>query len=68
MLDDLMDFAAVMLVDDGRLSFWMPTANDEELLLEIPSHPCLELVTVCLQAFNKCNNPEFTLHLKALID
>lgn len=54
MLDDLMEFAATMLVDNGRLSFWMPTANDEELVLEIPSHHCLELVSVCVQTFNKC--------------
>lgn len=54
MLDDLLDFAVVMLVDGGRLSFWMPTANDEETFLEIPSHPALNLVSVCVQIFNKC--------------
>ena len=54
MLDDLLDFSACMLVDGGRLSFWMPTANDEEVVLGIPSHPCLDLVSVCVQTFNKC--------------
>lgn len=66
MLDDLMEFAATMLVDNGRLSFWMPTANDEELLLEIPSHPYLELVSVCVQTFNKCMNRSSALVLRAL--
>lgn len=54
MLDDILNFAAVSLVDEGRLSLWMPTANDEEVELGIPLHPCLEVVSVCVQAFNKC--------------
>ncbi|KAL8376978.1 hypothetical protein RB595_007894 [Gaeumannomyces hyphopodioides] len=53
MLDDLLTFAAETLVDDGRLAFWMPTANDELLELAVPTHPCMELVTVCVQTFNK---------------
>lgn len=53
MLDDLLEFAAFMLVDDGRLSLWMPTANDEDVVLGIPAHPCLGLVSVCVQTFNK---------------
>lgn len=54
MLDDLLEFAAQHLVDDGRLSLWMPTANDEDVELGIPAHPHLELVSVCVQTFNKC--------------
>ena len=54
MLDDILDFAAISLVNDGRLSLWMPTANDEEIELGIPTHPCLEIVSVCVQAFNRC--------------
>lgn len=54
MLEDLLDFSAFMLVDDGRLSLWMPTANDEDVILGIPAHPCLSLVSVCVQTFNKC--------------
>ncbi|KAL2043594.1 hypothetical protein N7G274_003901 [Stereocaulon virgatum] len=53
MLDDLLEFAAEMLVDGGRLSLWMPTANDEDVELGIPAHPCLELISVCVQTFNK---------------
>ena len=57
MLEDLLDFAALMLVDDGRLSFWMPTANDEDVVLDIPAHQSLDLVSVCVQTFNKCASP-----------
>ncbi|PHH68524.1 hypothetical protein CDD80_7445 [Ophiocordyceps camponoti-rufipedis] len=52
MLDDILAFASATLVDDGRLSFWMPTANDEQEI-PVPSHPCLSLVVVCVQNFNK---------------
>jgi tRNA (guanine10-N2)-methyltransferase len=54
MLDNILVFAADTLVDNGRLSFWMPTANDEQLEIPIPAHPSLEIVHVCLQVFNKC--------------
>ena len=56
MLDDILEFASVSLVEEGRLSIWMPTANDEEVELDIPSHPYLEVVSVCVQAFNKCED------------
>ncbi|KAI9800090.1 MAG: hypothetical protein M1825_004272 [Sarcosagium campestre] len=53
LLDDILELAASTLVDGGRLSLWMPTANDEQNELQIPSHPCLENVSVCVQTFNK---------------
>ncbi|KAM4066987.1 putative RNA methylase family UPF0020 domain-containing protein [Hirsutella rhossiliensis] len=53
MLSDILEFSAQTLVDNGRLSFWMPTANDEDQEMTVPSHPCLELVVVCVQVFNK---------------
>ncbi|KAH8789319.1 S-adenosyl-L-methionine-dependent methyltransferase [Hyaloscypha finlandica] len=53
MLDDILDFAALSLVDNGRLSFWMPTANDEDQEIHIPAHPCLQITSVCTQAFNR---------------
>lgn len=31
---------------------WMPTASDEDIELEIPTHPNLEVVSVCVQPFN----------------
>ena len=57
MLDDLLEFAALTLVDGGRLSFWMPTANDEDVVLGVPAHQCLDLISVCVQTFNKCAFP-----------
>ena len=56
MLEDLLDFSAFMLVNGGRLSLWMPTANDEDVVLGIPAHPCLDLVSACVQTFNKCES------------
>lgn len=53
MLDDILQFAADTLVDNGRLSFWMPTSNDEDNEIAIPTHPCMENVVVCTQVFNK---------------
>lgn len=53
MLDDILAFAVETLVDRGRLSFWMPTANDQEQEITVPTHPCLEIVSVCTQPFNK---------------
>lgn len=53
MLDDILAFAVEALVDRGRLSFWMPTANDQEQEIAVPTHPCLEIVSVCTQPFNR---------------
>ncbi|KAI1441884.1 tRNA guanosine-2'-O-methyltransferase [Annulohypoxylon stygium] len=53
MLDDILNFASDTLVDNGRLSFWMPTANDEEQEIPVPTHPCLSIVVVCTQVFNR---------------
>ncbi|PGH18553.1 hypothetical protein AJ79_00332 [Helicocarpus griseus UAMH5409] len=51
MLDDILEFAARTLVQDGRISLWMPTANEDDVELEIPSNPQLELLSVCVQPF-----------------
>lgn len=56
MLDDILHFASETLVDGGRLSFWMPTANDEDQEIPSPTHPCLEVVAICVQPFNKCES------------
>ncbi|KAF2108519.1 S-adenosyl-L-methionine-dependent methyltransferase [Lophiotrema nucula] len=53
MLDDILAFAATTLVENGRLSMWMPIANDEDIEIMIPTHPCLEISSVCVQPFNK---------------
>ena len=54
MMDDILDFAAFTLVDNARLALWMPTANDDNVKLALPIHPCLELLSSCKQQFNKC--------------
>lgn len=54
MLDDILQFAAQTLVDNGRLSFWMPTANDQDQEIAVPTHPYMEVVSVSTQVFNKC--------------
>ncbi|KAL2828903.1 hypothetical protein BDW59DRAFT_170692 [Aspergillus cavernicola] len=51
MLNDILTFAARTLITDGRLSMWMPTANDEEVQLSVPMHPNLEVISVSVQPF-----------------
>ncbi|AET37806.1 tRNA (guanine-N2-)-methyltransferase Ecym_2049 [Eremothecium cymbalariae DBVPG len=53
LLDDLLQFASKCLPIGGRLAFWMPTANDENVETIIPLHPNLELKYNCEQEFNK---------------
>ena len=57
MLDDILEFAAMTLVDGGRLAFWMPSANEnefgEEEVTDIPQHRLMELKHECIQRFNK---------------
>lgn len=53
MLHDILDFATRTLVDNGRVSLWMPTANDEAGELAIPKYAGLELVSMCTQEFGK---------------
>ena len=67
MLDDILDFSASMLVQDGRLCMWMPVAgvaaDDDtpvdapttfvEKEYDIPRHPALQLLSVCTQDFSK---------------
>lgn len=57
MLDDILEFSSQTLVDNGRLSFWMPTANDQDQEIKVPEHPSLAITSVCTQAFNKCEFP-----------
>ena len=68
MLEDILSFAFTMLVNHGRISLWMPTANDEDVELEIPGHPGLELVSVCVQEFNKCKMHALDKRLSSFTD
>lgn len=65
MLDDILHFSATRLVDNGRLCMWMPVADatvvdgkdaedGEVAVYDIPQHPQLELLSECIQQFNKC--------------
>lgn len=56
MLVNILEFAALRLVPEGRLCLWMPTANEDFSPVAIPTHPQLELVSTCVQEFNKCKN------------
>ncbi|SCV00787.1 LAMI_0G07294g1_1 [Lachancea mirantina] len=53
LLDDLLQFASERLPLNGRLAFWMPVANDENIQTVIPLHANLELKYNCVQEFNK---------------
>ncbi|KAK6455684.1 putative ribonuclease methylating protein [Scheffersomyces xylosifermentans] len=53
LLDDLLFFAAERLPVGGRLAFWMPTANDDFEVNQIPQHEQLELLYNLEQVFNK---------------
>ncbi|CDO95416.1 unnamed protein product [Kluyveromyces dobzhanskii CBS 2104] len=53
LLDDLLDYASRRLPVNGRLAFWMPTANDENIATIIPLNSKLELKYNCVQDFNK---------------
>ncbi|CCF57162.1 hypothetical protein KAFR_0C01690 [Kazachstania africana CBS 2517] len=53
LLDDLLNFASERLPINGRLAFWMPTANDENIETIVPLHSHLELKYNCVQEFNK---------------
>jgi tRNA (guanine10-N2)-methyltransferase len=51
---DILDFAARTLVEGGRIAMWMPTSNDQDVELMIPTHPSLEIVAVSVQDFGSC--------------
>lgn len=53
LLDDILQYASERLPIGGRLAFWMPTANDENIETIIPLHANLELKYNCVQEFNK---------------
>ncbi|KAF2866697.1 S-adenosyl-L-methionine-dependent methyltransferase [Massariosphaeria phaeospora] len=65
LLDDILAFSVATLVENGRLSMWMPTANDADVELVIPTHPCLEIVSVCVQEFNKWSRRLLTYRRRA---
>ncbi|KAG7924894.1 hypothetical protein KL925_005067 [Ogataea polymorpha] len=53
LLDDLLQFAAERLPVNGRLCFWMPVANDQDIPTLVPQHEKLQLMYNLVQEFNK---------------
>ncbi|KAI9670531.1 MAG: hypothetical protein M1831_005751 [Alyxoria varia] len=53
LMQDVLEFGYSTLVDQGRLSLWMPTADEDATELALPTHPGFELVSVCVQQFTK---------------
>ena len=53
LMQDVLEFGYSTLVDHGRLSLWMPTADEDATELDLPTHPGFELVSVCVQQFTK---------------
>ena len=67
MLDDILDFSADVLAQNGRLCMWMPVAGvapEEDIPADapttlvapeydIPQHPALKLISLCTQDFSK---------------
>ncbi|MCJ1436299.1 hypothetical protein MMC27_005677 [Xylographa pallens] len=64
LLSDILVFATNMLVENGRLGLWMPTANDEEIELAIPEHPALAIESACVQPFHKWSRRLLTYRRK----
>jgi tRNA (guanine10-N2)-methyltransferase len=51
-LQDLLDLAAMTLVEGGRLVYWLPVSDEQriaDLHAALPAHRCLELVAVSEQ-------------------
>lgn len=53
LLDDLLEFSSEHLRPQGRLCFWIPTANEDFEPTDIPHHADLKLIDECVQQFNK---------------
>ena len=53
MLGDILAFSVSVLVVGGRVSLWMPAANEAEEVLALPKREGVVLESVCTQVFNK---------------
>ncbi|GMF03160.1 unnamed protein product [Ambrosiozyma monospora] len=53
LLDELLQFAVDRLPIGGRLCFWMPVANDEDIPTMVPQNKRLELIYNLQQDFNR---------------
>ncbi|CCG84082.1 protein of unknown function [Taphrina deformans PYCC 5710] len=51
--DDLLDYAAGLLVDHGRLVFWLPTVNEDYSPVDLPQRSDLRLLANSTQNFGR---------------
>lgn len=51
--DDLLDYAAETLVDDGRLVFWLPTVNEDYSPVDLPRRNDMQLLANSTQNFGR---------------
>ncbi|KAG8193817.1 hypothetical protein JTE90_029551 [Oedothorax gibbosus] len=52
-IEDLLDFSSIHLKLHGRLVYWMPAFNEDFDKKQLPTHPCLELISFCNQALTE---------------
>lgn len=50
---DLLDMAARILVQNGRVSFWYPVILEKYCLENLPKHPAMELISNCEQPLTR---------------
>lgn len=58
---DLLMFAVKNLVHGGRLVYWLPTVTEDYTIDDLPTHPCMELVSNCEQAFGQWSRRLITM-------
>ncbi|KAF9937650.1 hypothetical protein BGZ65_001295 [Modicella reniformis] len=58
---DLLMFAVKTLVRGGRLVYWLPTVTEDYTIDDLPSHPCMELISNCEQAFGQWSRRLITM-------
>ena len=58
---DLLMFAVKNLVRGGRLVYWLPTVTEDYTIDDLPTHPCMELVANCEQAFGQWSRRLITM-------
>ncbi|KAG0304087.1 hypothetical protein BGZ98_005943 [Dissophora globulifera] len=58
---DLLMFAVKNLVRGGRLVYWLPTVTEDYTIDDLPTHPCMELISNCEQAFGQWSRRLITM-------
>lgn len=58
---DLLMFAVKFLVLGGRLVYWLPTVTEDYTIDDLPTHPCMELISNCEQAFGQWSRRLITM-------